>query len=53
MSRPLDDEMKIREHFCEEMFYTAINGAAVRTGLRQSMPSSSMDNCARLSETTP
>jgi len=34
-------------------FYTAISGVAVRTGLRQSMPSSSMDNCARVSATLP
>ncbi|HWB87459.1 MAG TPA: hypothetical protein VG675_25175 [Bryobacteraceae bacterium] len=32
---------------------TAISGVAVRTGLRQSMPSSSMDNCARVSATLP
>src|ERR1700729_795723 len=35
------------------MFYTAMLGAAVRTGLRQSMPSSSIDSWARLNETTP
>jgi hypothetical protein len=35
------------------VFYTAISGVAVRTGLRQSIPSSSMDNCARLSATVP
>jgi hypothetical protein len=34
-------------------FYTAISGVAVRIGLRQSMPSSSMDNCARVSATFP
>src|SRR5579871_2648684 len=28
-------------------------GAAVRIGLRQSMPSSSIESCARLNETTP
>ena len=53
MSRELDDGMKICERFREEMFYTASDGAAVRIGLRQSMPSSSIDSCARLSETTP
>jgi hypothetical protein len=45
--------IKIREHFREEMFYTASSGAMVRTGLRQSMPSSSIESCARLSETAP
>jgi len=35
------------------MFYTAIGGAAVRIGLRQSIPSSSIDSCARLNETIP
>jgi hypothetical protein len=32
---------------------TAICGVAVRSGRRQSMPSSSMDNCARVSATAP
>ena len=35
------------------MFYTAMLGAAVRTGLRQSMPSSSIDSWARLNDTVP
>ena len=33
--------------------HTAICGAQVRFGLRQSMPSSSIDNCARVSDTVP
>ena len=33
--------------------YTAISGGAVRTGCRQSMPSSSMDNSARVRVTVP
>src|SRR5580698_9147064 len=53
MSRELNDGMKICQHFREEMFYTAMLGVAVRIGLRQSMPSSSIESCARLSETTP
>jgi hypothetical protein len=53
MSRELNKGIKISEHFREEMFYTAMLGAAVRIGLRQSMPSSSIESCARLSETTP
>ena len=53
MSRELDDGMKICERFREEMFYTAMLGAAVRIGLRQSMPSSSIESCARLKQTTP
>src|ERR1051326_9350979 len=35
------------------MFYTATDGVLVRTGRRQSMPSSSMDSCARLNDTAP
>ncbi len=34
------------------MFYTASDGAAVRIGLRQSMPSSNIESCARLKQTT-
>jgi hypothetical protein len=37
---------------CVFCFYTGISGVAVRTGLRQSMPSISMD-CARVSATFP
>ena len=33
--------------------YTAICGDQVRSGLRQSMPSSSIDNCARVNATVP
>ena len=33
--------------------YTAICGAAVRAGRRQSIPSSSIESCAGVSETTP
>jgi hypothetical protein len=44
MSRQLFDGMKKYEHFREEMFYTATDGALVRTGLRQSMPSSSIES---------
>jgi len=33
--------------------YTAICGVHVLSGLRQSMPSSSIDNCARVSATVP
>src|ERR1035438_205943 len=33
--------------------YTASCGSHVRSGLRQSMPSSSIDNCARVNETVP
>ncbi len=53
MSRQLFDAMKICVHFREEMFYTATEGALVLTGLRQSMPSSSIDSCARLNDTAP
>jgi hypothetical protein len=53
MSREHDNGVKIREQFCEEMFYTAMAGAAVRIGLRQSMPSSSIESCARLNDTAP
>jgi hypothetical protein len=53
MSRVHAIAMKIRKQFQEEIFYTASDGAAVRIGLRQSMPSSSIESCARLSETTP
>ena len=35
------------------MFYTATDGALVRTGRLQSMPSSSIDSCARLNDTAP
>src|SRR5436190_7231273 len=35
------------------VFYTNDSGDAVRTGRRQSMPSNSIDNCARLNETEP
>jgi hypothetical protein len=35
------------------MFYTATDGVLVRTGRLQSMPSSSIDNCARLKDTAP
>ena len=35
------------------MFYTATEGALVRIGRRQSMPSSSIDSCARLNDTAP
>ena len=48
MSRELDDGMKIRERFREEMFYTAMLGAAVRICLRQSMPASNIESRARL-----
>ena len=53
LSRQFNVGMKIREHFREEASYTAMLGTAVRIGLRQSMPSSSIESCARLSETTP
>jgi hypothetical protein len=33
--------------------YTDSCGSHVRSGRRQSMPSSSIDNCARVSETVP
>jgi len=33
--------------------YTASCGSQVRSGRRQSMPSSSIDNCARVNETVP
>jgi hypothetical protein len=33
--------------------YIVIAGCQVRSGLRQSIPSSSIDNCARVSETLP
>jgi len=33
--------------------YTDICGVQVRSGRRQSMPSSSIDNCARVNETVP
>jgi hypothetical protein len=45
--------MDINKHFGEEMVYTARDGELVRVGRRQSMPSSSIDNCARLSDTAP
>jgi hypothetical protein len=32
---------------------TAISGVQVLSGLRQSMPSSSIESCARVSETVP
>ncbi len=35
------------------LVYTAIGGAKVRSGLRQSIPSSSIDNCARVNATVP
>jgi hypothetical protein len=53
MSRERFDGVKIRKHFHEETFYTAMAGAAVRIGRRQSIPSSSIESCARLNETTP
>jgi hypothetical protein len=34
-------------------FYTDSSGVCVRCGLRQSMPSSNIDNCARVNETVP
>ena len=39
--------------FMSFMFYTATAGTAVRAGLRQSMPSSSIASCARLNDTAP
>jgi len=53
MSYPFIKGMNICGHFEEEMFYTAIDGALVRIGRRQSMPSSSIDSCARLNDTAP
>src|SRR5208282_1328355 len=39
------------KHSLKEMFYTATAGALVRIGRRQSMPSNSIDSCARLNDT--
>ena len=43
----------MREHSNIRMFYTAMDGTLVLIGLLQSIPSSSMESCARLKATAP
>jgi hypothetical protein len=47
--------VKAAKYLCKTHKCTQIanNESAVRTGRLQSMPSSSIDNCARVSETVP
>lgn len=39
--------------YCCSGYQTAISGVHVRAGCRQSIPSSNIDNCARVSDTVP
>ena len=44
---------RCKHFFTYMLFYTASAGVEVRNGLRQSMPSRSIESCARLNDTAP